>query len=221
MEQLDVLIVGNNRPVRDILHQAFVVCGYTCALTSDGEEALEVLRNSRPSLVITDLITPAMSGIGLTQRVRQENPDVAVIVLTDAVDVKSAIESLGAYALSSTALNIGELLSAAERALGRRRHGAAPRQPRETDSAPRPGTIEDIESFVSYFESCSRTEPLFLPELEVATQVIRLMKQKDRPGAATEIVTLMSSLDRRPHYDGTGWYGFCGAVRCWLDAHLR
>src|SRR2546425_1448686 len=39
------------------------------------------------------------------------------------------------------------------------------------------------------------------------SHVIRLMKKDDRTAAITEIATLMSSLDSRPHYDGTGWYG--------------
>ncbi len=227
MEQRDVLIVANHRQVREVLHQAFVLWGYTCAIASDGEEGLEVFRKSRPLLVITDLIMPVKSGIELTQQVLRENPDVAVIVLTGAADVKSAIEESEARCvrLPLEALNMGELLTTAERVLGRRqlRHRAPPAsghgQPQETDAPHQPGTIEYAESFVSYFDSHSRTEPLFLPELEVATHVIRLMKKDDRTAAATEIATLMSSLDSRPHYDGTGWYGFRHAVRCWLDAH--
>jgi len=227
MEQRDVLIVANHRQVREVLHQAFVLWGYTCAIASDGEEGLEVFRKSRPLLVITDLIMPVKSGIELTQQVLQENPDVAVIVLTGAADVKSAIEEPEARCvrLPLEALNMGELLTTAERVLGRRqlRHRAPPAsghgQPQETDAPHQPGTIEYAESFVSYFDSHSRTEPLFLPALEVATHVIRLMKKDDRTAAATEIATLMSSLDSRPHYDGTGWYGFRHAVRCWLDAH--
>jgi len=227
MEQRDVLIVANHRQVREVLHQAFVLWGYTCAIASDGEEGLEVFRKSRPLLVITDLIMPVKSGIELTQQVLQENLDVAVIVLTGAAAVKSAIEEPEARCvrLPLEALNMGELLTTAERVLGRRqlRHRAPPAsghgQPQETGAPHQPGTIEYAESFVSYFDSHSRTEPLFLPELEVATHVIRLMKKDDRTAAATEIATLMSSLDSRPHYDGTGWYGFRHAVRCWLDAH--
>jgi len=227
MEQRDVLIVANHRQVREVLHQAFVLWGYTCAIASDGEEGLEVFRKSRPLLVITHLIMPVKSGIELTQQVLQENLDVAVIVLTGAAAVKSAIEEPEARCvrLPLEALNMGELLTTAERVLGRRqlRHRAPPAsghgQPQETGAPHQPGTIEYAESFVSYFDSHSRTEPLFLPELEVATHVIRLMKKDDRTAAATEIATLMSSLDSRPHYDGTGWYGFRHAVRCWLDAH--
>ena len=228
MEQRDVLIVANHRQVREVLHQAFVLWGYTSAIASDGEEGLEGFRKSRPLLVITDLIMPVKSGIELTQQVLQENPDVAVIVLTGAAAVKSAIEEPEARCvrLPLEALNMGELLTTAARVLRRRQlpierhqHREAHGQPQETDAPHQPGTIEYAESFVSYLDSHSRTEPLFLPELEVATHVIRLMKKDDRTAAVTEIATLMSSLDSRPHYDGTGWYGFRHAVRCWLDAH--
>src|SRR2546426_5989924 len=128
MEQRDVLIVANHRQVREVLHQAFVLWGYTSAIASDGEEGLEVFRKSRPLLVITDLIMPVKSGIELTQQVLQENPDVAVIVLTGAADVKSAIEEPEARCvrLPLEALNMGELLTTADRVLGRRQLPRAP-----------------------------------------------------------------------------------------------
>lgn len=91
MERRDVLIAVRNHQIREVLHQVFVSRGYTCALASDGEEGLAVFRKTRPLLVITDLIMPVL----------QEDPDVAVIVVTDIVDM-------------------GEVLNTAERVLGHR-----------------------------------------------------------------------------------------------------
>ena len=65
---------------------------------------------------------PGMTGIELLRHVRAVDADVAVIVLTDAADAKTAIESLklGAYAFLMKPINVDELLITAARALERR-----------------------------------------------------------------------------------------------------
>src|SRR5204863_317702 len=85
-------------------------------------EGVEVFKTGRPPLIVTDLKMPGMSGIELLQSVRQLDGDVAVIVLTGAADVKTAIDSLklGAYDFIMKPVNVDELLIAAERAVERR-----------------------------------------------------------------------------------------------------
>jgi response regulator RpfG family c-di-GMP phosphodiesterase len=65
---------------------------------------------------------PNMDGIALLQAVRTVDPDAAVIVLTGAADVKTAIDSLklGAYDFIMKPVNVDELVIAADRALERR-----------------------------------------------------------------------------------------------------
>ena len=122
MAQRDILIVDDDRQVRDVLHQIFLSAGYNCLLANDGREGLEVFRAARPPLTVTDLKMPAMTGIELLQKVRETDGDAAVIVLTGAADVKTAIDSLklGAYDFIMKPVNVDELLIAAERALERR-----------------------------------------------------------------------------------------------------
>src|SRR2546428_13146209 len=73
-------------------------------------------------MTVSELKMPVMSGIDLLQQVRQADPDAAVIVLTGAADVKTAIASLklGAYDFIMKPVNVDELLIAAERAFERR-----------------------------------------------------------------------------------------------------
>ena len=122
MERRDILIVDDDRQVREVLHQIFLGANYKCLLANDGHEGLEVFRASRPPLTVTDLKMPVMGGIELLQQVRQADPDAAVIVLTGAADVKTAIASLqlGAYDFIMKPVNVDELLIAADRALERR-----------------------------------------------------------------------------------------------------
>jgi len=114
-----ILIVDDDRQVREVLHQIFLGAGYKCLLASDGREGVEVFREAKPPLTVTDLKMPIMGGYELLQQVRDEEPDAAVIVLTGAADVKTAIASLklGAYDFIMKPVNVDELLIAAERAL--------------------------------------------------------------------------------------------------------
>ena len=122
MAEKDILIVDDDRQVREVLHQIFLSVGYNCLLANDGREGVEVFKTGRPPLIVTDLKMPGMSGIELLQSVRRIDGDVAVIVLTGAADVKTAIDSLklGAYDFIMKPVNVDELLIAAERAVERR-----------------------------------------------------------------------------------------------------
>ena len=118
----DILIVDDDRQVREVLHQIFIGAGYNCLLANDGRQGLEVFGAARPPLVVTDLKMPVMTGIELLREIRSADGDAAVIVLTGAADVKTAIDSLklGAYDFIMKPVNVDELLIAAERALERR-----------------------------------------------------------------------------------------------------
>jgi response regulator RpfG family c-di-GMP phosphodiesterase len=120
--QRDILIVDDDRQVREVLHQIFLSAGYNCLLANDGREGVEVFKAGRPPLAVTDLKMPVMSGIEFLQAVRQIDADAAVIVLTGAADVKTAIDSLklGAYDFIMKPVNVDELLIAADRAWERR-----------------------------------------------------------------------------------------------------
>lgn len=118
----DVLIVEDDRQVREVLHQIFVSAGYNCLLAHDGREGVEVFKARRPQLVVTELRMSGVTGVELLQQVRAVDDAAAVIALTSASDVKTAIASLklGAHDFVVKPVNVDELLIATERALERR-----------------------------------------------------------------------------------------------------
>jgi response regulator RpfG family c-di-GMP phosphodiesterase len=118
----NILIVDDDWQVREVLHEIFLSAGYTCQVAGDGREGLGLFRASLPPLTVTDLKMPVMDGIALLQAIRNADTDAAVIVLTGAADVKTAIESLklGAHDFIMKPVNVDELLIAADRAIERR-----------------------------------------------------------------------------------------------------
>src|SRR3989441_4551788 len=168
MGQREVLIVDDDRQVREVLHQIFLGAGYKCLLANDGQEGVEVfrasVRESRSPLTVTDLKMPVMGGIDLLQQVRQADPDAAVIVLTGAADVKTAIASLklGAYDFIMKPVNVDELLIAAERAFERRQLLIERRQYQELLERRVVEATRDLEQAYRQLQDTYRTtlEPL-------------------------------------------------------------
>jgi len=66
----DILIVDDDRQVREVLHQIFLSAGYACRLAEDGRAGVTAFTELRPELVVTDLKMPLMSGIELLQQIR-------------------------------------------------------------------------------------------------------------------------------------------------------
>jgi DNA-binding NtrC family response regulator len=122
MAQRDVLIIEHDPELRDLLRRIFETAGYACRLAADGREGMEAFRAGRPPLVLTDLTMPGVTGIDLLRQARAVDSDVAVIALSGAADMRTAIESLklGVYTFLMKPINADELLITAARALERR-----------------------------------------------------------------------------------------------------
>lgn len=122
MEARRVLLVDDDAHVREVLHQIFRAAGYDCYVAASGLEALALFERARPPLTVTDLRMADVDGLGLLRAIRARDPDAAVVMLTGAPDVKTAIDSLklGADDFILKPVNVDELLIAAERALERR-----------------------------------------------------------------------------------------------------
>src|SRR5206468_12828469 len=84
----DVLIVDDDRQVRDVLRQIFLAAGYKCVLAKDGDEGLQVFKAGRPPLVVTDLKMPGVTGGELLRRVRAGVLEVGGMGRADAADVE-------------------------------------------------------------------------------------------------------------------------------------
>ena len=71
-----ILVADDNRANRDALASLLEAAGYSVLLASDGAEALEMARERRPDVVISDVLMPRMDGYELARRLR-ESQDLA------------------------------------------------------------------------------------------------------------------------------------------------
>ena len=78
-----ILVVDDEKEVREILAEALQDFGYGVVTAASGEEALPVLNNGRIiDLVITDVRMPGMSGPELADEIRQRWPGVKVVLIS-------------------------------------------------------------------------------------------------------------------------------------------
>jgi DNA-binding NarL/FixJ family response regulator len=95
-----VLAADDQRVVREGLALLLsLLPGVEVAGTAaDGEEALALVAELRPDVVLMDLRMPGLDGVGATRRLRAEHPAVKVIVLTTYADDRSVVGALQAGA---------------------------------------------------------------------------------------------------------------------------
>jgi two-component system response regulator MprA len=128
MEIVDILVVDDERAVRESLRRALDLEGYSVELAADGEEALERLAlEPPPDAVILDILMPGVDGLEVCRRLRVEGNHVPILMLTARAEIDSRVAGLdaGADDYLPKPFALAELL-ARLRALLRRSSAEAP-----------------------------------------------------------------------------------------------
>lgn len=90
----EILIVDDEEGIRKVLGIALMDSGYKILTAESGEEALEIFRKMKPSVVLTDIKMPGMDGIELLQKIKEKDPDTEVIMITGHGEMDLTIKSL-------------------------------------------------------------------------------------------------------------------------------
>jgi CheY-like chemotaxis protein len=81
-----ILVVDDEQLVRDLLVQFLNLRGYRTVGVNDGTQALSLVDESTPDLILLDLMLPGMSGVDVLRRLRDKHFSGAIIVVTGSYD---------------------------------------------------------------------------------------------------------------------------------------
>jgi DNA-binding NtrC family response regulator len=114
-----ILVVDDEASARHALSEILSDEGYQVKMAADGFRAIAAAQEFLPDLVLTDLKMPGMDGMALLGRLKEIQPEVAVVLMTAFGAVESAVEAMrhGAANYLTKPLNSDELLLVIERAL--------------------------------------------------------------------------------------------------------
>lgn len=119
MKQCKLLVVDDEHLIRWSLEQNLKKQGYEVVTAGSGEEALRLVREEQPDLVLLDIQLPGISGIDVLGKIKDHDDDIIVIMVTANSGLENAVHAmrLGAYDYVSKPFNLDELSIVIRKAL--------------------------------------------------------------------------------------------------------
>jgi DNA-binding NtrC family response regulator len=117
-----ILVVDDEPSARSGLEELLLSAGFRVDVAADGASAMAIAAETPPDVVVTDLEMPKMDGVTLLGKLREQDGDLPVIVVTAFGDVSSAVTAMraGAADYLTKPVDFDALTLSIERALERR-----------------------------------------------------------------------------------------------------
>ncbi len=114
-----ILLVDDEDTIRLFLEKTLRDEGYEALTAATGGEALETAFDKLPDLILLDLKLPDMNGIEVLKRIKEEIPEICVIMLTAFGDIETAVSAMkkGAFDFVSKPVNLEQLLMTVKKGL--------------------------------------------------------------------------------------------------------
>lgn len=93
-KDIRILVVDDEQSITILLSRILQQPGYLVKTAGSGGEALKVIEEFSPNIVITDLNMPEMNGIDLMREVRKKRPEIDFILLTAFATVENAVQAM-------------------------------------------------------------------------------------------------------------------------------
>jgi response regulator RpfG family c-di-GMP phosphodiesterase len=118
-----VLVVDDEKFIRDIIADFLGMEGYIVRTAEDGTSAVTELERARYDMVISDLKMPKMGGLDLLKEVARVHPDTLTVIMTGFGTVETAIDAMkrGAYDYILKPFKVEEIVHIVQRGLEKRR----------------------------------------------------------------------------------------------------
>ncbi|TMB33904.1 MAG: sigma-54-dependent Fis family transcriptional regulator [Deltaproteobacteria bacterium] len=118
-----ILLVDDEQNARSALKSLLSEEGYEIGEAKDGEEALGIIGDFAPGVVLADLRMPRMDGLTFLKKAKEQGSDAVFIIMTAFADVESAVEAMkaGAENYLTKPVSVDALLLFIAKAVGKRK----------------------------------------------------------------------------------------------------
>jgi CheY-like chemotaxis protein len=168
-----ILVVEDVPNIRHLLEVTLRFKGYPVVTAGHGNEALELIREQRPALVITDILMPQLDGFGLAQKIRvdPEMQDIPIIMISATYVSKADREfalKLGAVRFLEKPVDTDEFLLTVAEIL--------------TQGPPEiPPPIPDQDFFVEYQKRLKRKLHQKNSQIQRTTRLLESLSDEQKP----------------------------------------
>lgn len=115
-----ILVVDDEEPIRDLLSDYFSKRDYEVRTAATAEETVRQIDEAKPNVVILDILLPDADGMELLGQIKEDNPDLPVIIMTGIgfdEDLLAEARDKGASGYVSKTLPLEQLLMEVHRTL--------------------------------------------------------------------------------------------------------
>jgi DNA-binding NtrC family response regulator len=118
-ENPSILIIDDDEAIRDSCSQALKKDGYRVKTSKDGIEGLRLFKQESFQVVLLDLKLPGADGMEVLSKIKEENPETPVIIITAYATIESAVEAMkrGAFNYLAKPFSLEELRVITKKAL--------------------------------------------------------------------------------------------------------
>ena len=89
-----IVLIDDENDIREVVGITLEDEGYNVHTAADGRAGIQLVREVKPQIVITDIRMPVMDGLAVLEIVKQERPETEVIIITAFADIELAIRAL-------------------------------------------------------------------------------------------------------------------------------
>jgi len=114
-----ILVVDDEHLIRWSLEQNLKKQGYEVVTAGNGEDALRIVREEQPDLVLLDIQLPGISGLEVLEKIKETDEEIIVIMVTAHGALETAVHAmrLGAYDYINKPFNLDEMAIVIRKAL--------------------------------------------------------------------------------------------------------
>ena len=89
-----ILIVDDEQESRELISEFLQLKGYQILIAADGQEAITIVKNERPHIVLLDIRMPGLDGIEVLKRIRAIDKGIGIIMITAVKDERVGEQAL-------------------------------------------------------------------------------------------------------------------------------